>query len=79
MTSAQDALYLSVLFLFRLCHPPLRIPWNEIRLSRTRRFWRTYVVLTLGEQEQISMRISERMAQNLGILDRIPEDRKSVV
>jgi hypothetical protein len=71
--AAEDALYFSVLFLFRVGHPPLRIPWTEIKLSRTKRFWRQYVVLTLGEQEHIPMRISERMARNLGILARIPE------
>ena len=72
ITSAEDALYLSVLFLFRVGHPPLRIPWTEIKLSRTKHFWRRYVVLTLGEKEKIPMRISERMARKLGILDRIP-------
>jgi hypothetical protein len=29
------------------------------------------VLLTLGNQEQIPMRISERMARNLCILDRV--------
>ena len=73
VTAAEDALYLSVLFLFRVGHPPLCIPWTEIEISRTRRFWRDSVVLTLGEQERIPMRISERMARNLRILNRIPE------
>ena len=73
ITAADDALYLSVLFLFRIGHPPLRIPWSEIRCSRTKYFWRRYVVLTLGLQEQVPMRISERMARNLGILERFPQ------
>jgi hypothetical protein len=30
------------------------------------------ILLTLGEQERIPMRISERMARKLGILERIP-------
>jgi hypothetical protein len=72
MTAAEDALYLSVLFLFRIGHPPLCIPWKEIQISSTKCFWRTYIVLTLGEQERIPMRISERMARKLGILERIP-------
>ena len=71
-TAASDALYLSVLFVFRIGHPPLRIPWDEIKLGRTQRFLFTYIVLTLGNQEQIPMRISPRMARNLGILDRVP-------
>jgi len=71
MTAADDALYLSVLFLFRVGHPPLRIPWNEIEFGRTRFLFRRYVVLTLGSKERIPMRISERMARNLGIQSRV--------
>ncbi len=72
LVAASDALYASVLFPFRIGHPPLRIPWDEIRFGRTKRFFLTYIVLTLGNEEQIPMRISLRMARNLGILDRCP-------
>jgi len=72
LTAAADALLLSVLFLFRIGHETLRIPWNEITFSRTKFFWKNYVVLILGNEEKIPMRISERMARNLGILDRVP-------
>jgi len=72
LTAATDVLYASVLFPFRIGHPPLRIPWNEIRFSQGRRFMSTYVELTLGSEEQIPMRIPVRMARNLGILDRCP-------
>ena len=71
ITAAADGLYLSVLSLYRIGHPPLRVPWEEIQLGRTKRLWRTYIVLTLGNEERIPMRISERMARNLGILDRV--------
>ena len=73
MTTTKDALYLSVLFLFSAGHPPLCIPWNEIQIGRTKCLWCRYVVLTLGRQERIPMRISERMARNLGILERLAE------
>jgi hypothetical protein len=72
LTAATDALYVSVLFPFRIGHPPLRIPWDEIQFGRTKFFFRSYIVLTLGNQEKIPMRISLRMARNLGILDRCP-------
>ena len=72
MTAAEDALYLSVLLILRIGHPPLRIPWNEIQLSKTTYFMRRLILLTLGEQERIPMRISESMAGKLGILERIP-------
>ncbi|HWE87065.1 MAG TPA: hypothetical protein VG267_19120 [Terracidiphilus sp.] len=67
LVAAGDALYFSVLFPFRVGHPPLRIPWEEIEVSQTKFFWRRYVQLTLGREEQIPMRISERMARKLGI------------
>ena len=71
-TAADDALYLSVFFLLRVGHPPLSIPWSEIKIGRTTCFWQQFILLTLGEQERIPMRISERMALKLGILDRLP-------
>ena len=74
LTAASDALYASVLFLVRPGHPPLRIPWNEIQFNQARFFFRTYVVLTLGNEEKIPMRISTRMAAKLGILDRVQSD-----
>jgi hypothetical protein len=71
-TAAPDAVYSSVLFPFRIGHPPLCITWNQIQFSRTKRFWRPYLVLTLGVEAKIPMRISPRMARNLGIFDRFP-------
>jgi len=73
LTAAGDALYLSILFPLRIGHPPLRIPWDEIQFARTKFFFRTYLMRTLGNEEKIPMRISLRMARNLGILDRCPE------
>jgi hypothetical protein len=71
-TAADDALHLSVLFPFRVGHPPLRIPWNEIRFAKARRYFFAKIEMTLGNEERIPMRISQRMARNLGILDRVP-------
>lgn len=69
LAAAADALYVSVLFLFRPGHPPLRIPWNEIRIGKTKLLWQSFIVLTLGNEERIPMRISRRMARILGIID----------
>ncbi len=76
LTAATDDLYASVLFPFRLGHPPLRIPWSEIQFGKAKFFFRTYVVLNLGNQGKIPMRISSRMAAKLGILDRVQSDSK---
>jgi hypothetical protein len=77
IAAEEDSLYLSVVFPYRIGHPPLRIPWTEIQFGKTKFLWRRYVVLTLGDQEHIPMRISERMARKLGILERIPDDSTS--
>jgi hypothetical protein len=71
VTVAEDALYLSVLLPLRIGHPPLSIPWHEIQISTTRRFWQRFVVLTLGSEERIPLRISERIASRLGILEKL--------
>jgi hypothetical protein len=72
ITAAEDALYFSILFLLRIGHPPLCIPWKGIQFGRAKFLWLRYIVLTLGEQERIPMRISQRMARKLGILERLP-------
>jgi hypothetical protein len=72
LSAGKDALYMSVKASFRPCHPPLRIPWDEIQLEWSRRFFQTFIELTLGRSERVPMRIRERMARELGILDRLP-------
>ena len=80
LIASKDALFLSVLFPFRFGYPPLCIPWSEIQFSTSRKNWlaqrpfifRDYVVLTLGNEERIPLRVSSRVALKLGILDRIP-------
>lgn len=71
MTVASDALFLSVLFPFRIGHPPLQIPWSDIQLNHTSFFFRRYIELRLGSEEQIPFRISESAARKLGLLDRM--------
>jgi hypothetical protein len=77
LAAAEDALYLSILILFRAGHPPLRVPWNEIKFDRTQFLLRRLVVLTLGNEERIPLRISERMARDLGITGRFPVESAS--
>jgi len=73
LTSADDALHLSIIFALRPFHPPLRIPWDEVRFEWTGLFVGRWVCLTLGSKEQIPLYFSERTARRLGILDRLPE------
>ena len=68
MRSAKDALYLSMAFPFRIGHPPLRIPWDEITLSERTTLLGWRMILTLGLEEQVPMRISARVASKLGLV-----------
>jgi hypothetical protein len=74
MTAASDALYLSVPFTSRPGCPPLCIPWNEIKVSRTDRPWLNMIALHLGSEEQILLRITEHRAAQLGLFDRFPSE-----
>jgi hypothetical protein len=71
MTAARDALYLSVLAPFRAGHPPLRIPWAEIRVVPIERGLRRLVALSLGNKECVSFRAGPRMARKLGLEERM--------
>jgi hypothetical protein len=60
--------YLTSIFLFRLGHPPLFIPWTEIGVGKSR--WLDFylpVTLTLGRAEQVPFRISRRTARKLRV------------
>lgn len=46
---SAEGLYLSVIFLFRLAHPPLFIPWDDIRVTgEDQFFWVKTVTLAVG-------------------------------
>ena len=75
IASADDGLYLSRVFFMRPFHPPLRIPWNEVRCSPvTGSGWGAYVDLELGKEEQIPLTILARMARKLDLPNRIPAE-----
>jgi len=60
-----QGMYLAVMFLFRFRHPPLLIPWSDIRV-RCRRGWIVnYVTLTLGRELQIPLRMRSSLAAKL--------------
>lgn len=68
LTVGADAtgLYLAVMVFFRAGHPSLLLPWHEVSV---RKRWKMvvfrYVELTLGREEQISLRISGRLADRI--------------
>ena len=59
-------LYLAPLFLYRIGHPPLLLPWQEVSVRRRGKVLFTpYVQLQLGREEQIPLTISKRLADRI--------------
>jgi len=61
----QQGLYLASMFLFRFLHPPLLVPWSEIKVRRSKGWVFEYVTLTLGHELAIPLRIRGKLAAKL--------------
>ena len=61
----SDGLYLSVLFLLRIGHPALFIPWWVIFVTRKMVLWFKRVELHLGREASIPLQIREGLASKL--------------
>jgi hypothetical protein len=66
MGADESGLYMAVFPLFRMCHPPLLIPWSEVSIVRSERglIFKKRLLL-LGRKEAISLSISSSLAENL--------------
>lgn len=62
----EKGLFLATMILFRVKHPPLLIPWNEISIT-PKRLWilGDFVRLTLGRQESVPLLIRRKLADKL--------------
>lgn len=58
-------LYLSVLFLFRIGHPHLFIPWRDITMTERKKFVMRQVVLQFARCPTISFIITKRLADKI--------------
>jgi hypothetical protein len=67
LTATSDALYLSQFVLFRLFHPPLRIPWIEIQGERA--LFGEEFRLLLGNSERVPLNLRARTALKLGMVE----------
>ena len=65
MGASQQGLYLASMFLFRFMHPPLLVPWTEIKVQRKKGWLFDYVTFTMGHELAIPLRIREKLAAKL--------------
>jgi len=63
--ATQESLYLAVMPLFRFMHPPLLVPWNEIRVRRSKGWFLEYVTFTMGRELAVPLRIRAKLAGRL--------------
>jgi hypothetical protein len=61
----HTGLFIAVWPIFRICHPPLMVPWSEIQVSVEKRRWLTVVLLTFVRVPSARVRISLRLAERL--------------
>ena len=53
------------MFLFRFMHPPLLVPWREIKVRRSNDWVFEYVTFTMGHELAIPLRIRGSLAAKL--------------
>jgi len=62
---SPEGLYLASMFLFRFMHPPLFVPWSEIKVRRKNGWVFEYVIFTMGHELAIPLRIRAKLAAKL--------------
>ena len=61
----REGLYLACMFLFRFMHPPLLIPWTDVKVQRSKGWFFKYVTFTMGREIAISLRTRAKLADEL--------------
>jgi hypothetical protein len=60
-----EGLYLAVFFPFRMAHPPMFIPWNEVTLTKSRVWFVPMVRFQLGRELSVPFWIRESLANRI--------------
>lgn len=63
--ASPQGLYLASMFLFRFLHPPLLVPWSEIKVRRKKGWVFETVTFTMGHELAIPLRIRGTLAVKL--------------
>jgi hypothetical protein len=62
---SPQGFYMASMFLVRFMHPPLLVPWSEIRVQKTQGWMFEYVTFTLGHELAIPLRLRATLAAQL--------------
>jgi hypothetical protein len=63
-----QGLYLAVNPFFRVGHPPLYIPWNDIQMEEQQRFFMTNTVLTFAQVPRIKLMFPKQVMEQVQAL-----------
>jgi hypothetical protein len=62
----EDGIGFSIQFPFRIAHPPLFIPWSEVRVTQVQRFFFFKLVrFTFPEEPSVRIDIRSRLARKI--------------
>lgn len=61
----EHGLYLAALFLFRLGHPPLFIPWSDLRARETQGVMFKYIEFTFPGADGVTLRVPHPLGSAL--------------
>ena len=61
----RDGIYLKMSFIFRIGHPPLFIPWEDVSTTTTRVWWTTTIKLEFAKCPKVPLTIRKRLAEKL--------------
>ena len=64
---SSRGLYLVPIILFRFGHPPILIPWRDIRLKEKKAIFGTNTVLRIGKPEIVTLRFAGGFMERSGI------------
>ena len=64
---SSRGLYLVPIIFFRFAHPPILIPWRDIRLEEEKSFMLTVSVLHIGQPEIVAIRFASGFVERSGI------------
>ncbi|MHB8539126.1 MAG: hypothetical protein ACYDCS_14080 [Candidatus Dormibacteria bacterium] len=63
--ASPEGLYVAPFFPFRLAHPPLFIPWNEVSYSRKKVMFTPLVRFELGREQLIPFWVRENLGAQI--------------
>lgn len=63
--ASPKGLYLAVFFLFRFCHPPLFIPWQDISVRQSKFLWIRLYEFEFRQAPSVRLRLREKLGKKI--------------